>query len=324
MKMFHIFLFSMISLAVTAQEAVKIPLLEHFTNSRCPICANRNPGFHDLRKSFGDEVNHIAYHPKYPYPSCEFYQHNKEGNQSRADHYNISGTPTVYLDGNEGNGSQLVQRSAIEQSIQQLSFFELALTEERNGDQVTVNLDITTKGQVPANTTYRLYAATVEEIVDYQAPNGEDTHYNVFREFSSAREGNVISPAPDGMTVSYSFQYTMDGEWNAEKIYSIGFIQNDNDGSIENSAASTVNTSSSSDQNIAELSVFPNPSSEKLYLGAEIESYQLYDLNGKLMLSQFSNVLDRTINLSGLNEGVYILQFIKEGKRGVKKIMVGD
>lgn len=324
MKTFQTLLFFLLALVVTAQDATKVPLLEHFTNTRCPICASRNPGFHDLRKSFGNEVNHIAYHPKYPYSTCKFYQHNKEGNQSRADHYNISGTPTVYLNGNEGSGTQLVQRSAIEQAIQQQSYFELVLTEERSGDQVTVNVDITTRGEVPANATYRLYVAAVEEIVDYQAPNGESTHYNVFRKFSSSREGNVISPAPNDMTVRYSYEYTMDGEWNPEEIYSLAFIQNDNDGSIENSAASFATTSSSSDQKIAELTVFPNPTSDKLYLGAEIESYQIYDLEGRLMLSQFSNVLDRTISLSGLNEGVYILQFMKEGKRGVKKIVVGN
>ena len=77
----------------------KYVLLEHFTNSKCPICASKNPAFYNLIANYPDDVHHIAYHPPIPYNTCVFYLDNPTENSGRASVYSINGTPRVALNG---------------------------------------------------------------------------------------------------------------------------------------------------------------------------------------------------------------------------------
>jgi hypothetical protein len=315
------FLLLFSALLLSAQEAMKYPLLEHFTNTRCPICANRNPGFHDLRMDYGTDVNHISFHPKYPYSTCEFYQANKEGNQSRADYYNISGTPTVYLDGEEGSGSDLVSMQAIDNAINMSSYFEIGVTEERTGDMVDVTINLTTRGDLPDNASYRLFVAAVEAEVNYNAPNGEQMHYNVFREFVSPIEGVSISPPADGESVEYTYQYQLKNEWVANQMYALAFIQNDDNNTIENSGtAATTTTSVIDTEGERELTVYPNPASDKLYTNNVVESWSLYDLQGRLIRTDNNTNI---IEVADVGSGVYFIRlYMPSGEWTTQKILV--
>lgn len=313
-----------VAFLMSAQEAVKYPLLEHFTNTRCPICASRNPGFHDLRKSYGDAVHHIAYHPKYPYQTCEFYQANMEGNMVRTNYFGIAGTPTVYLDGVEGSGTNLINSAAIDAAIESKSFFEIDVSEVVVGNLTEVTVNVTSRGEVPENTSYRLFVALAEAVVDYNAPNGEHPHYNVFRKFISPREGELISPPDNNMSTSFSYQYTVNSEWDEEEIYALAFIQNDDEQYIENSGtASSTTTSVRGDTKPTIVNIHPNPTESKLFLSEPVQRWSLYDLNGRLVEDKKLNTASKTINLEPHQKGVYFIRLeLGEGKAEVKKILL--
>jgi hypothetical protein len=90
----------MLALAYTSSAQVqKTVLVEHFTNSRCGVCANKNPGLYQNLASHPD-VLHIAFHPSAPYASCIFSQYNPVENDNRTKFYSIyGGTPWIVING---------------------------------------------------------------------------------------------------------------------------------------------------------------------------------------------------------------------------------
>ncbi len=82
--------------------------------------------------------------------------------------------------------------------------------------------------------------------------------------------------------------------------------------------------SSSSFNAIDGLKMYPNPlSGNTLYLtstaNAEM-SVQIFDIVGKEVIK--SNVMNNTVNVSGLNAGVYIVKITEEGKTATRKLAI--
>lgn len=80
------------------------------------------------------------------------------------------------------------------------------------------------------------------------------------------------------------------------------------------------------DINAESITVFPNPASEIIWIGnstaVDVEKYSVYDMSGRLVLqSNFYNS-EKKIDVSDLNQGVYLLELNAEGKKLTKKIMV--
>ncbi len=65
-----------------------IVVVEHFTNTRCGICASRNPAFKENVANH-PKVLSITIHPSRPYSSCELHKHNPGDNDSRTNYYDI-------------------------------------------------------------------------------------------------------------------------------------------------------------------------------------------------------------------------------------------
>jgi hypothetical protein len=77
------------------------------------------------------------------------------------------------------------------------------------------------------------------------------------------------------------------------------------------------------DAEISAINVFPNPTNGKLFLTGVGENHiRIYNIEGKLVLDM-EKCMDYTIDVSGLNSGIYILSlFNKEGLPVVKKIVI--
>jgi hypothetical protein len=96
--------------------------------------------------------------------------------------------------------------------------------------------------------------------------------------------------------------------------------------SIDDVAISgNVTTLSSSSFNAIEgLTMYPNPlKGNTLYLtstaNAEM-SVQIFDIIGKEVIK--SNVMNNTVNVSGLNAGIYIVKVTEEGKTATRKLVI--
>ncbi|WP_425389646.1 T9SS type A sorting domain-containing protein [Ekhidna sp.] len=70
----------------------------------------------------------------------------------------------------------------------------------------------------------------------------------------------------------------------------------------------------------AKISAYPNPTKERLYFTGEIETVQVYTIGGSLVLT--SSIKNQSIDLSGLNRGIYLVQADnKMGEKSTFKIV---
>ena len=157
-------------------------IVEHFTNSRCGICAARNPALFDLLNDY-PEVLHIAYHPSAPYSSCIFSQHNPSENDDRTNYYGIyGGTPRVVVQGEViSPQNPLLMASQIEEKLGQAADFTISVEQmQHTNEEADVTIVVKKTGDADFD-NLNLYAIVSEKEVAYNAPNGETDHHDVFR-----------------------------------------------------------------------------------------------------------------------------------------------
>ncbi|HHH50423.1 MAG TPA: Omp28-related outer membrane protein, partial [Saprospiraceae bacterium] len=232
-------LFLFLAFSLVGQNVKKIPLVEHFSNTRCPICASKSPALNNTLKANEGKLHHITYHPPYPYDDCIFYLANKAGNQGRANYYNVPGTPRAYLNGVKTSGSKLLPEESLASALELSSPVGIIVTEDviaGNNTMHTAEITLKTLGDKPDG-NYKLYVAVVEKKIDYNAPNGETVHHDVFRKFLNfnTSSGQDIALPAKGDSLVLNFNFTIDNNWQEEEIYVLAFVQNDSDKSILNS-----------------------------------------------------------------------------------------
>lgn len=74
-------------------------LVEHFTNTKCSVCASRNPGF-QANLNAHPAVKLLSIHPSAPYSTCLLSQQNTADNDARTNYYGVyGGTPRLVING---------------------------------------------------------------------------------------------------------------------------------------------------------------------------------------------------------------------------------
>jgi hypothetical protein len=216
-------------------QAPKYVLLEHFTNTNCGVCGSVNPTFYqNIDINATTKVHHLSIHSSIPYVSCVFYQANKTDQDNRATFYNLIGTPRVSINGANPTGASNISSTTIDNNFcSNCSPLEVKVT-ETSGTNRTASVHLKSVGTPPSG-THRVYVALVEKIVNYNAPNSESVHHNVFRRFLTASNGNAVTLPIQGNSVNLDFNYIVDAAWTAAEVYAIVWVQTDGTNAVINS-----------------------------------------------------------------------------------------
>ncbi len=237
-KLFFIPILTVFFTTISWAQAPKYVLFEHFTNTRCGICGGTNPIFYqNININANAKLHHISMHSSIPYSACVFYQANTTPQDDRATFYNIPGTPRVAINGTSVVSAGGVSAATIDNLYcATCSPVELKVAEIDNGDGTrSAQMRIKSVGTPPSG-NYRLYAAVVEKIVNYSAPNGETVHHNVFRQFLTPTTGQPQSlPAQGGGTSLVVYNYTLNANWVANQAYVVTWIANETTKEVLNS-----------------------------------------------------------------------------------------
>ena len=262
--------------------------LELFTNTPCPICGSQNPGLFNRLANFEGEYHLISFYPGKPYSSCIFYQDNITQNTTRFQHYSgsIFGSPTVAINGIDFKSSSGVTNMVLENITGGTSWLHVDV-EETSGTSrsVTINLEDVAGGSL---TTGRLFAVIVEKEILYNAPNGETVHHNVFRRFLTSATGDDVNMSSGSASLTYD--YEVDGEWNADQTYVIAWLSDPSTKEIYNSGTRFDPDFTSSVKSALpdhSLSLYPNPASTEvlLTLPESVPSARMsnFDQQGRLL-----------------------------------------
>jgi hypothetical protein len=310
-KLLTLAIFTLLSQAAIGQQATRYVLLEHFTNSRCSVCASRNPAFFNTIKNYPDLVRHISIHPSIPYSSCVFYQANTADNEGRRNYYSVFSTPTVYMNGKATTGSQLITTAALDAEKGKAPVVQIVVS-ETTGNTRDVGIQLNSL-EAPPTCCVKFVVAVVEKLVNYNAPNGEKEHHNVLRDFLTKPDGEEISLPVKGDNIVLNYSYTIPASWAADQVYVLAWAQNPETKEVLNAGTRFDKTTSSTDDvAFAKLQISPNPTSQSLILQVpEMQevSLRIFSLDGKLWSQQHFDQIQAGTELpvDFLPSGMYLL-----------------
>lgn len=298
-------------------------VVEHFTNSRCGICANRNPGFYTNLNN-QENVLHISIHPSAPYSNCLLHQHNPTENDSRTNYYGVyGGTPRLVIQGNViSAGANYGSATIFDPYQDQSSDVSIQIYQTKVDDQLGASVVI----KAEADNDYgscKLFLAAVEELINYDAPNGEDEHFDVFRK---TLDGNpqgldVDVPATAGDSVVVTASVTAADEWEFDRMYVMAILQDATTKAVYQAGASdpsdNMPLTNTEAPNTIEASVFPNPVAGRLTIQLPQDDeaqVQVFSLHGQLLQQkQFQQQTE--LDLADLPQGTYqVLIQTEEGQ----------
>jgi Outer membrane protein Omp28/Secretion system C-terminal sorting domain len=235
MKNIMTLVFLLAHTAIIFAQAPKYVLLEHFTNTNCGVCGGVNPTFYqNIDINANTKVHHLSIHSSIPYTACVFYQANRTEQDARATFYNLIGTPRVSINGVNPTSASNISSTTIDNNFcDNCSPLEVKVS-ETNGTNRTASVQLKSVGAPPSG-THRVYVALVEKIVNYNAPNSEKVHHNVFRRFLTASNGDAVALPTQGNSVNLNFNYTVDATWAESEVYAVVWVQTDATNAVVNS-----------------------------------------------------------------------------------------
>jgi len=314
---------------IMGQAVPKNILVEHFTNTRCSVCASRNPGFYNALNQ-KPEVLHIAYHPSSPYSNCLFSTQNKTENDARTNFYGLYGaTPTFAINGQEKSGNEVQSPSVYTPYENKTTPISVLVNLEPAGID-SIRVIVTAAAVAPHNlTNVSLYVPLVEELVNYAAPNGESVHHDVFRKsFTGTNAVNFIAPAFNGSPYIYTSKLAKNIIWDQDKLYAIAIVQQTDKAVVQSQASALFdkNVLSSTDEKKIDPNVIivsPNPANGVIFLSSsEFNDILIHEITGKEVLKKSKYDIQNGIDISMLKTGTYFLRCKrKDGKRLVTRFI---
>ncbi len=230
-----LFLLAVVSYSGWAQlTAHRYLFLEHFTNTRCSLCPNRNGVLQTTLTDNPGQVHRIAYHPSVPYSNCVIYQSNTAENGARQSQYGVNFTPQTRLWGSQHMTSTvLLSPTTLADSSGQDALLRVSV-EEQTSPARGVSVRVKTMGPVPTGDV-RVFAAVVEKTFQYAAPNGEQEHHDVFRTMLPNINGESFTPAAIGEELAFNYAYSLDPSWTPSEVYILAWVQDMNTNVVYNS-----------------------------------------------------------------------------------------
>lgn len=310
---------SLNTVSVVAQQVPKKILVEHFTNSHCSICASRNPGLYTAIAQYS-EVLHIAYHLSSPYAGCLINQHNKTENDNRTNAYNIyGGTPRLVIQGNVLPANANYGNTMLYQNEQnKMSSFAVTATITKAANNTADVTIVIKKVDTSTLTSLTLYAAITEDTLFYNAPNGENKHYDVFRKSVWGDPKTITAPVNIGDSIIETQNISINQVWITNRTTVTAIIQDagmqvvqaarsnklDNPLSVSNAAA------------LLPVTISPNPTTGILKIDGlqqGMADVAITTINGSIVYNNSINSNHSTINVEQFSPGIYFISVQQNG-----------
>ena len=326
---FLLLLFPFLAFNEASAQVAKTIVVEHTTNTRCSVCSSRNPGFYqNLNSQSG--IIHLSIHPSSPYSNCVLNQHNPVENDARTNYYGIYGsTPKLVIQGtNISPGADYSSPSLWDPFVGQTSPASMQIEQNKQSDLIRARVSIQTE-DVHNLGNLKLFIALAEDVVNYNAPNGENQHFDVFRKALPDVDGFAVTlPQNVGETISFDVEIAPDPAWDLEQMFVVAILQLEDEKEVIQAAASTPDQqdiiSSTNDIPALEgVQLSPNPVSNELSItlnDQELSTVKVYTILGKELIE--STFVERTqLNTTNLATGTYIIEIVNDKGRYTEKLI---
>jgi len=309
-------------------QTPKKMLVEHFTNTKCSICASLNPGFYVNLRSQPAGIQHIAYHPSSPYVGCFFSQQNKMENDARTNYYNVYGsTPKILINGTLIQVNNNYNSPTIFDPFENLtSPFEMWMTQEKTGDSVRVKVLVKRVAE-GGSSSLLLYGGLAEDTVNYTGSNGESRHFDVFRKAVFGINGTAFTaPLSIGDSVEFTGTVWANPIWDINRIFAYSVVQESGNKKLVQSealpAGNFVTTSVAPLKEI-NIQIVPNPASDYVVIQGTIKEtiqIRIADVQGRIHLEKTVRSGEK-LNIAQLPAGVYLVHWKVGSESGNQKLV---
>lgn len=218
---------ALLVLAATGFCADRVVLVEDFTNSGCGPCWSFEPtlnAFITPHLAAGD-ISVCRVHVNWPSASDPIYLANPTEQQARWSFYNVTGVPTIKVDGILSGYPGIEAAYATRSSVP----CHLDILVARNPSSSTtgeVSIRLIAEQDLEAAAALRVFAILVEDDVNGAGYWAGSVFEQAFRDNLFGAVGPVVSfsePYPD--TVFVSTAYTLSSSWDADNLHLVTFVQ---------------------------------------------------------------------------------------------------
>jgi hypothetical protein len=316
-------------------------LQEEFTQASCPPCADENPAYDQLlaQNRIDGKVTLIKYHVGWPGvdPMNDF---NAVEAEERVISMGVTGVPCAWSDGVEvptcagyfpGAPACLTQQN-IDDQVSIPSIFDILIATSKNGNDYNLSYSITATNDFPL-TTFRVYAALIEDSINYGLPpgtNGETEFPQVMRKMFPTTDGVILPTLAAGQSFSQSFTTPILIDYVEDMLRVIVFVEDNETRIIYQSEMTDQQIVSGIEKNnINEISLraYPQPAKDKIYISgiqkaSDIISCDIINTLGESVCPAVSvSAIAGGIDVSNLKDGIYLLRLKKsDGNIGIRFI----
>jgi hypothetical protein len=293
------------TLHVASKGVARLPLFEEFTSSTCAPCASfNNSTFNPFIATNGDKISLIKYQMNWPGSGDPYYT--AEGGVRRG-LYAVNAVPMLFCDGGNVATSSTGVNNAFNNSLDNPAFMEMQAFHTIEGNNVNVHLYITPYLYAQLS----VFVAVVEKKTTQNvASNGETEFHNVMMKMVPDAEGTLVDMV-DGNLMELNFTQDMSGTFVEEMsdLSVICFVQDKNSRLLFQSVVSTESAVGVNNLNSKEISIYPNPTSGKLFIlnGQDVNRVEIYSMSGEQIKSIDCTNLS-TLDISSLSKGLYVLR----------------
>lgn len=227
MKKFTILLILIFQAATILPQSKRLVLLEEFTNTGCNPCARFAPILDSLLFIRLGDVVSVKYHFNYPDSDDQFFLQDRDNLTTRANHYKITGVPSVFIDGIQESQSPKALSDAIDKYMATPEKMNMTLTSKNTDNNLKINVEFTPNENISSSDLALFVIVLEEEIrLDKPSPNGEYHYYNICRKILPNGNGQKLeNDLEKGKTYKYDFDWEISGFFNEKELGLIAFIQ---------------------------------------------------------------------------------------------------
>ncbi len=308
------------TVTVATQSVARLPLYEEFTSSTCGPCATFNMNYFNMNFLNSNEGDYVLVKYQMNWPGAGDPYYTAEGGVRRG-YYGINAAPTLLLDTKEGTffGTSALQ-SALNNALTVPSFVDIAADYTVTGNSIEVNTTVTPYLDGP----FTMQIAVLEvRTTQNTGGNGENTFEHVMMKMLPNAYGttlNFTAGTPETNTFTADLSSTNVEEF--DDLMVAVFIQNNATKKIMQAGYAT-NTLGVNENNLSQLTLYPNPSNGSLRISTQGEvAVQISDILGKVMFSQNDITSETVMNVSSLSTGVYFATITQEGQSETIKVII--
>ena len=331
-----------VSVNVATQSVQRKALMEQFTSSTCPPCASLETSWGNPvlaaqnPNQSGSNLAAIKYHLNFPSPGNDP-SFNPDASTRRS-YYGVNGIPSRFMDGISFNSTAA---TFLTNAQARQAFLNVETSYSVSGSTITVNVTVTPYANFTG--THRLFMAVVEDSYNYAASTtNQDVFKYVMRKMLPNGNGillsNLTAGVPQTFTESYTFQSGAPAQgnynlWtNLDNTTVLAFVQNTTTRDVLNAAFTPVGAVGVEENSLVRgINIHPNPSNGTFFveyelpagLTAELEVVDLLGARVAQVSASTGNGFNReTIDLSGLSDGIYMVNIVAGGERVSRRVVI--